>query len=237
MAVTVAIIPALNEEGSIGAVVRDLPRPLVSRVIVVDNGSTDGTVAAARLAGAEVLWEPRRGYGRACMAGVAAAPDADVYLFLDGDYSDFPAEAELLIRPILSGAADLVLGSRAHQAERGSLTLPARFGNELAAVLIRQLDGVRISDLSPFKAIRGESLRALGLRELTYGWTIELIVRAAQTGLRIDEAPVRYRRRLAGESKVSGNLAGTVKASVRILRTLARLHLPAGRPRSSARRG
>ncbi len=223
----VAIIPALNEEGSIAAVVRELPRPLVSRVIVVDNGSMDGTTSVAIGAGGEVVAEPRSGYGYACMAGVAAAPEAEVYLFLDGDHSDFPEEAGLLLAPIEQGRADLVLGSRElGKRERGALTLQARAGNRLAAALIDRLDAVRITDLSPFKAIRGESLRALGLQEVTYGWTIELIVRAAQAGLRIEEVPVRYRNRLAGQSKVSGSLRGTVKASVRILLTLARLHGP-----------
>jgi glycosyltransferase involved in cell wall biosynthesis len=221
----VAIIPALNEEGSIAAVVRELPRPLVTRVIVVDNGSTDGTAKAALGAGAEVIAEHRSGYGHACMAGVAAASEAEIYLFLDGDHSDFPEESGLLIAPIADGRADLVLGSRElGTRERGALTVQARAGNRLAAALIGRLDRARITDLSPFKAIRGESLRSLGLQERTYGWTIELIVRAAQSGLRIEEAPVRYRNRLAGESKVSGSLRGTVKASARILLTLARLH-------------
>jgi glycosyltransferase involved in cell wall biosynthesis len=232
----VAIIPALDEEGAIGGVVSELPRETVSRVVVVDNGSRDGTAAVARAAGAEVIHEPRRGYGYACMAGVAAAPRADVYLFLDGDGSDRPSEAPALLAPILEGRADLVLGVRAaSRMDRGALPLQARAGNRLAGILIRLLDGAKVEDLSPFKAVRGEALRDLDLRETTYGWTIELIVRAAQAGLRIEQVPVGYRRRRAGRSKVSGTLRGTVGASVRILAAIARLHLsrrrtaPAGR--------
>lgn len=226
----VAIIPALDEEGAIGAVVRALPRELVTRVIVVDNGSRDGTAAAARATGAEVVREPRRGYGHACMAGVDAAPRAAIYLFLDGDGSDFPEQAGALIAPLLAGEADLVLGSRVLGGDaRHTLPPAARLGNRLAALLIGRLDGVHITDLAPFKAIDGVVLRELGLREQTYGWTIELIVRAAQSGRRVREVPVRYRERLAGESKVSGNLRGTVRASVRILLVLARLHLPGRR--------
>jgi glycosyltransferase involved in cell wall biosynthesis len=223
----VAIIPALNEEGAIGAVVRALPRELVERVIVVDNGSTDATALRAIGAGADVVPEPRRGYGRACMAGVAAAPDAEVYLFLDGDGSDAGEDAGALLAPILDGRADLVLGSRKRaEMERGALPLPARAGNRLAALLIRMLDGARISDLAPFKAVRADLLHTIAPREMTYGWTIELIVRAAQRRARIEEVPVRYRRRRAGRSKVSGSLTGTLKASGRILVTLARLHVP-----------
>src|SRR5438105_4577230 len=151
----VAIIPALNEEDAISAVVRDLPRDLVGRVIVVDNGSDDGTAAAAASAGAEVVREPRRGYGRACLAGMAAASGADVYLFLDGDYSDYPEEAGRVLAPVLEGRADLVLGSRTlGRRERGALTPQALAGNWLASHLIRLLDGVKVTDLAPFKAIR-----------------------------------------------------------------------------------
>lgn len=223
----VAIIPALDEEGAIGEVVRSLPRTSVQRLIVVDNGSRDRTAAAAQAAGAEVVHERRRGYGFACMAGVAAAPEAEIFLFLDGDGSDFAEDAGELLAPLLAGRADLVLGSR----ERGGmaaagLPLQARTGNWLAARLIGRLDGAQITDLAPFKAVRAETLRALSLREQTYGWTIELIVRVAQAGLRIEEVPVRYRARLAGHSKVSGTVSGTVRASGRILATLARLHWP-----------
>ncbi|MHB8575252.1 MAG: glycosyltransferase family 2 protein [Dehalococcoidia bacterium] len=231
----VAVIPALDEEGAIAAVISQLPRDIVSRVIVADNGSRDGTAAAARAAGADVVSEPRRGYGYACAAGIAEAPDADVYLFLDGDCSDYPEEAAIVLAPILAGNADLVLGSRMlRPRSRAALPLPARAGNRVAASLIGVFDGAHISDLAPFKAIRADALKRLGLREMTYGWTIELIVRAAQAGLRIEEVPVHYRHRLAGNSKVSGNLKGTVRASARILLTLARLHRyrprPAGRP-------
>ncbi|HLZ71963.1 MAG TPA: glycosyltransferase family 2 protein [Dehalococcoidia bacterium] len=234
----VAVIPALDEEGAIGAVVRALPRDLVQRVIVVDNGSRDGTAAAARAAGAEVVSERRRGYGFACMAGVTAAPEAEVFLFLDGDGSDFAEDAGELLAPILAGEADLVLGSRERGGMAGgALPLQARLGNRLAAWLIGRLDGARISDLAPFKAVRAEALHSLGLRERTYGWTIELIVRAARAGMAIEERPARYRARLAGESKVSGTLSGTLRASVRILLTLARLHWPYARMRRGHRAG
>ncbi|HEY7293549.1 MAG TPA: glycosyltransferase family 2 protein, partial [Dehalococcoidia bacterium] len=194
----VAVIPAQDEEGAIGAVVRALPREQVQRVIVVDNGSRDRTAEVAQSAGAEVVREPRRGYGFACMAGVATTPDADIYLFLDGDGSDFPEDAGTLLEPIYAGRADLVLGSRERGGMAGAaLPLQARFGNHLATRLIGLLDGAPITDLAPFKAIRAEALQALGLRERTYGWTIELIVRAARSGLRIEEVPARYRRRLA----------------------------------------
>lgn len=230
----VAIIPALNEEGAIAAVVRSLPRELVTKVIVVDNGSDDATAVRAAEAGAEVVRDPIRGYGRACMAGVAAAPDAEVYLFLDGDGSDAAEDAGALLAPLLAGRADLVLGSRERgEMEHGALPLQARAGNRLAALLIRALDGARISDLAPFKAVDAALLHAIAPREMTYGWTIELIVRAAQRGAQIEEVPVRYRRRRAGHSKVSGSLTGTLKASGRILVTLARLHLAGQSSRSS----
>jgi glycosyltransferase involved in cell wall biosynthesis len=220
---TVAIIPALNEAGSIGAVLCDLPRASLARTIVVDNGSRDATAAIAARHGAEVVYEPRRGYGFACMAGVAAAPEASLYLFLDGDYSDYPDEAGALVAPILAGRADVVLGTRMLRPEaRAALPPAARAGNRLASRLIRARYDVRVTDLAPFKAVSGDALRRLALQERTYGWTIELIVRAVQQRLRIQEVPVRYRRRLAGESKVSGNLPGTLRASARILTTLAR---------------
>ena len=223
----VAIIPALDEEGSIGAVVSALPCDLLSRVIVVDNGSRDGTACAAARAGAEVVAEPRRGYGYACLAGVTAAPEADTLLFLDGDFSDYPEEAGRVLAPIFDHQADVALGSRMLSLRsRQALPPAARAGNRLATTLIRLLDGVQVTDLAPFKAIRADALRDLDLREVTYGWTIELIVRAAQRRLRIVEVPVRYRPRLAGKSKVSGDLRGTVRASARILLTLGRLHLP-----------
>jgi glycosyltransferase involved in cell wall biosynthesis len=220
------IVPALNEERSIGAVVRSLPLGLYSQVVVVDNGSTDRTAEVARAAGAQVVSEPRRGYGSACLRGIAALdPAADVVVFMDGDASDLPGEAVLLVDPILRDRADLVLGSRAlGRAESGSLAPHQRFGNQLATFLIRVLYGHRYTDLGPFRAIRAASLRTLGMRDPGYGWTIEMQIRALRRGLRVTEVPVTYRRRI-GTSKISGNLRASLAAGCKILWTIAHLSL------------
>ncbi len=212
-----AVIPARDEEQSIAKVIAALPRSAVQQVIVVDNGSTDDTAAVARAAGALVVSEPRPGYGRACAAGVAAANGADVLLFLDGDYSDFPEEAPRVLEPILSGAADLVIGSRRRERrEPGALPPHQLFGNWLVSRLMRLLYGLRITDLGPFRAIRAELLGDLGMREMTYGWPTEMMVKAARRGARVVEVPVSYRRRI-GQSKISGTVRGSVLATYHIL--------------------
>ncbi len=220
--VIVAVIPALNEEGNIAHVVAAIPPALCSTIIVVDNGSTDQTQAVAEGAGAIVIGEPRRGYGYACAAGVAEAErrGATVIVFLDGDYSDYPEEMPRLVNPIVAGEADLVLGSRlsSGRMEKGALPAHAVFGDRLIALIMRLRFGVRITDLGPFHAIRADVLRRLALGEMTYGWTIEMIVKAARLRYRIVEVPVSYRRRRSGTSKVSGNLIASVKAAGRIIR-------------------
>ena len=198
------VIPALNESASVPKVIDSIPRNRVCEIIVVDNGSTDDTAGAARRAGARVVIEPRRGYGSACLAGIAALAcrPPDIVVFLDADFSDHPGELPLLLAPIEEGRADLVIGSRAMgRRERGSLMPQARFGNWLATRLIRLFSGVRFTDLGPFRAIRYESLKALRMRDADFGWTVEMQMKAALTELRIAEVPVSYRKRI-GTSKV-----------------------------------
>jgi glycosyltransferase involved in cell wall biosynthesis len=224
--IVVAVIPARDEEGAIGKVVADLPRNWVQRVVVVDNGSADGTADLARVAGASVVYEPCPGYGRACAAGVAAAPDAEVILFLDGDYSDFPEEAPRLLGPILRGEADLVIGSRLRgRRARGALPAHQLFGNWLVARLMRLIYGVPVTDLGPFRAIRADLLRDLRMEQMTYGWPTEMLVKAARRGARIVEAPVSYRKRI-GRSKISGTVRGTVLATYYILGVTLRYAIP-----------
>ena len=219
------IIPALDEEEPIGAVVRAcLATGLPDEVIVVDNGSTDATAARAAEAGARVVQAPR-GYGRACAAGVTAAdPRADVLVFLDGDGSDCPEVMEQLVRPILRGEADFVIGSRVRgEREPGSMNLQQIFAGRAAGFLLRLLYGVPFTDMGPFRAIRRDALERLGMREETYGWNLEMQMRAARAGLRILEIPVNHRCRTGGESKVSGTLRGTFVAGSRILATFLRV--------------
>ena len=220
------LIPALNEEQALAKVLDELPRSLFARVVVVDNGSTDATAAAARARGAEVVAESRRGYGRACLAGLAAlVGEADIVVFMDADASDVPAEALRLIEPIRRGKADLVIGSRAlGQAEPGALFAHQRWGNWLAVTLIRLLYGFRYTDLGPFRAIRWTSLEALGMRDLDFGWTAEMQVKALRRGLRVREVPVSYRVRI-GRSKISGTVGGAVRAALKIFWTIGRLRL------------
>lgn len=216
----VTVIPAWNEEGNIGRVVADIPAEVCGQIVVVDNASTDHTAEVAENAGAIVVHQPRRGYGYACAAGVekAYALGADVIVFLDGDYSDYPDEMPLLLGPILRGEADLVIGSRnLGGMEQGALPRHAVFGNRLISLIMRARFGVKISDLGPFHAIRARTLRSLALSEMTYGWTVEMIMQAARRKCRITEVPVRYRKRLSGQSKVSGNLTASIKAASRIL--------------------
>jgi glycosyltransferase involved in cell wall biosynthesis len=222
-------MPALNEEAAVGGQVRAIlahPRfralPLV-RVIVVDNGSTDATAAVARAAGAVVVSQPRRGYGAACLAGIQAARDADVVLLMDADGSDDLDGAARVAELALAGCAELVMGSRTHgRSERGALTLQQRAGNALATVLLWLLCGARVTDLGPLRAMRRADVLALGMREMTYGWSTEMLVKAARAGYRIAEVPVDYHRRAGGRSKVSGTIGGTVRAGWCILSTVLR---------------
>lgn len=211
------IIPTFNEAQAIGRVLADLPTHLVTEVIVVDSNSTDGTPDVARNMGAQVIQEPRRGYGRACLTGIANVQNPDVIVFLDGDYSDRPAELPMLLAPIMEGRADITLGSRlGRDSSAGSLPWHQAFGNRLAAGMIRFLYGVKISDLGPFRAGRTEALRALALEETTYGWAVEMIVKGAIAGFRIVEVPVSYHPRI-GKSKISGTVKGTMGAGWFIL--------------------
>ncbi len=212
------IIPALNEAGNIGRLVTEVLEILLIQVIVVDNGSTDATAEEARAAGAQVVYEARRGYGYACAAGVVAARDADVLAFLDGDYSSLPAELPSILNPILADEADLVLGSR----PRGHIASDAmppqqRFGNWLASRLMNLLYGLSVTDLGPYRAIRRSLLETLDMREMTYGWPTEMTVKAAKRGARIVEVPVSFHSRRAGRSKISGTLRGTILAGWYIL--------------------
>ncbi len=237
------VIPALNEEealpGLVGDVLAvaaapDLP-VTISAVYVVDNGSTDATADRACDAGANVVVESRRGYGRACLSGVLAADDAEIIALMDGDRSDVPAELPLLLDPLLSGEADLIIGSRTMGShDPGSLTPQQRFGNGLAAVLLRLLYGVRVTDIGPFRVIRRQELLGLNMQEMTYGWSVEMIARAARNGLRVKEVPVSYRNREGGESKVSGNFQASIRAGYRIIGTIFRVR--AGRTKAVEQR-
>jgi glycosyltransferase involved in cell wall biosynthesis len=230
------IIPTYNEAHSIGRVLAEIPADLVTEVIVVDSNSTDGTPEIAGRAGARVVSEQRRGYGQACLTGVACASSPDVVVFLDGDYSDRPAELPLLLAPISEGHADITLGSRlAGPRMPGALPWHAAFGNRLAAGLISLLFQQRITDLGPFRAARADVFRVLALEETTYGWAVEMILKGALRGFRIVEVPVSYYPRI-GKSKISGTISGTVGAAwfifTRILRYYFRQRR-AGTPQSA----
>ena len=229
------VIPALDEEAAVGGVVSTLPRDAcgIDEVVVCDNGSRDRTAEVARQAGATVVAAPRRGYGSACLAGLAhlrARPGGppDVVVFVDADGSDRPDELPLLLAPLVAGAADLVIGSRAlGRAEPGALTPPQLFGNRLAAFLLRARFGVTTTDLGPFRAVRWAALERLALRDPGYGWTVEMQARAARLGLVTVEVPVTYRRRI-GRSKISGTVRGVIGAGTKILWTIAREALRPG---------
>ena len=223
MANVCVIIPVYNEAQALPLVLKELPRHLAQEVIVVDNGSTDGTFASAQAAKVKVMFEPRRGYGRACQAGMLALPaGCEVVVFLDGDHSDYPEDLPALLAPIERGEADLVIGSRVlGHAQPGSLTPQQRVGNWLACRLIGLRFGRAFTDLGPFRAVRRGPLQALAMRDPTFGWNVEMQMKALKAGLRVAEVPVRYRPRI-GTSKISGTLSGTLRASAKILFTLAR---------------
>jgi glycosyltransferase involved in cell wall biosynthesis len=224
-----AVIPALDEEQALPGVLDELSRTAVRRVVVVDNGSRDRTVEVARAGGAHVVHEPRRGYGAACLRGIAECHATDtppeVIVFLDADGADDPAELPHLLAPIARDEADLVLGSRTlpgARVEPGALTPQARAGNLVATLMIRALYGVQHTDLGPYRAIRLQSLDSLQMSDLDFGWTAEMQVKAIRRGLRVVEVPASWRRRRGGRSKISGTVAGVIGAGYKILSTIAR---------------
>jgi glycosyltransferase involved in cell wall biosynthesis len=218
------VIPVIDEGATIAGVVRAVPRDVINEIIVVDGGSRDDTVAAARAAGARVIVEPRAGYGAACLVGVAAAADCAVIAFIDGDGSDDPADLRRLVAPILAGEQDFVIGSRA-AAARAAASMGAHqlLAGRLAGLAMRALYGVRYTDMGPLRAIRREALEKLNMRERTYGWNLEMQMRAARAGLRILELPVAHRHRAGGASKVAGSLRGTLRASWNLATTFVRV--------------
>lgn len=218
------IIPAYNEEQSIAHVVKDIPQDWVVETIVVNNNSTDNTIENAQLAGATVLTEKRAGYGFACLKGIdylkTHQEKTDIVVFLDGDYSDYPEQLIDLVEPIIKENKDLVIGSRAlGKREKGSMTIPQVFGNWLATTLIKLFYHVEFTDLGPFRAIKYDQLLALDMKDQTYGWTVEMQVKAAKKGFQCTEFPVKYRKRI-GVSKVSGTVKGTILAGYKILGTI-----------------
>ncbi len=220
------VIPALNEEDPIAGVIREVAASnMAHEIIVVDNASTDRTAERARAAGAKVIVEPRPGYGRACGAGVRAiSPDCEIVVFLDGDGSDCPEFMSEMVNPIISGTHDFVIGSRTRgQREPGSMNFQQVASGRLAGFLLRLIYGVRYTDMCPFRAIRRDALERLNMREQTYGWNLEMQMRAARAGLRILEVPVNHRCRTGGQSKVSGTWRGTFVAGTRIIATLLRI--------------
>jgi glycosyltransferase involved in cell wall biosynthesis len=222
---TLVIIPAFNEARAIGQVVSAIPDRRVDEVVVVNNASTDATAANARTAGATVIDEPRQGYGAACLRGIeyASTKQPDIVVFLDGDYSDHPEEMPQLVEPIAADEADFVVGSRIRgESEAGALLPQAQAGNRLACTLMKRIWDADYTDLGPFRAIRFSDLQALAMQDKTFGWTIEMQIKAVEAGLRVKEVPVSYRRGI-GPSKITGTLSGTVKASAKILWTIGRM--------------
>lgn len=235
MSAVAVVIPALDEEASIGALIGEMPRDIVRAVIVVDNGSTDATAARARAAGAIVVAEPQRGYGRAVAAGIRSVPEwAEIVVFLDGDGSDNPTSIAALVAPIESGVADFVLGTRTcGTRDAGSLSLLQIAAGRFAGLCLRILYGVKFTDMSPFRAVRKRSLDKLAMTEMTYGWNLQMMMLVARDGLRIREIPVHSRTRSGGVSKVSGNWQVVAIAGFRILSVLARTALPLRQPRTA----
>ena len=217
---TSIIIPAYNEESSIGLVLDALPQEKLHEIIVVDNGSTDATARVAQEHGARVVKEPRKGYGSACLKGIDELDAPDIVVFIDGDFSDFPEEIVLLIRPIETGEKDFVLGSRMILPKSQSALLPqARYGNRLAVFLIKLFFKHEFTDLGPFRAIRYSSLMSIGMKDMDFGWTVEMQIKAVRNGLRIREVPVNYRKRI-GISKITGTVLGTFRAGTKIIYTI-----------------
>ncbi len=227
------VIPTFNEAESIASVVAELPRDIVKTIIVADGGSTDGTQERARAAGAEVV-TVGRGYGRACLAGAQAAAAADILVFMDGDGADDPAAIAMMVAPIRTGAIDFVIASRARgEREAGSMASHQLLAGLIAGRLTKLLYGVHYTDMCAFRAIRRDTLLALGMRELTYGWNLEMQMRIARAGLRVLEVPVAYRRRLGGQSKVAGSVTGSFRAGLKIMSTFARVAAEPARERVS----
>ena len=228
------VIPTFNEAESIAAVIAELPRNVVGRIVVADGGSTDGTAELARRAGAEVV-SVGRGYGLACLAGAKAAADADIIVFMDGDGADDPAAIAALVAPIEDGRFDFVIASRARgDRQPGSMAWHQIAAGLLAGWLTKALYGVRYTDMCAFRAIRRETLLALGMCEMTYGWNLEMQMRAARSGLRVLELPVDYRRRFGGTSKVAGSLRGSIVAGLKIMSTFARVATESSAPPSKS---
>ena len=214
------IIPAFNEESSIGLVLDALPQDKIHEIIVVNNNSNDDTARVATEHGARVVEEPRKGYGSACLKGIDELDAPDIVVFLDGDFSDFPEEIVELVNPIEKGDADFVLGSRMILPESRRALLPqALYGNRLAVFLIKLFFNYSFTDLGPFRAIRYKSLMAIGMQDIDFGWTVEMQVKAVKNGLRIEEVPVKYRERI-GVSKITGTVSGTFKAGTKIIYTI-----------------